>query len=214
MRKTLLVNSEYYHIFNRGTDRRTIFPNEEMFARFLQDMDEFNTTIPIGSIYENSFRKGRQLGNPVSKFGPQPKPLVAVVCYCLNPNHYHFILQQIEDRGIEKFMHRLGLGYTKYFNQRHERSGVLFQGPFRAIHIDSNEYLLHLSAYVNLNDRVHGLGNGVSKSSWGEYIGKDGFCAKEIVLTQFKNPAEYKDFALDALTVMQERKDMEKLLIE
>lgn len=214
MRKTLLANGEYYHIFNRGTDKRTIFPDEDMFARFLQSMDEFNTTIPIGSIYENSFRKERPLGNPVSKFGPKPKSLVAVVCYCLNPNHYHFILQQMEDRGIEKFMHRLGLGYTKYFNQRHERSGVLFQGPFKAIHIDSNEYLLHLSAYVNLNDRVHGLGNGVSKSSWGEYMGQGGFCAKEIILAQFKNAAEYKDFALDAFMVMQERKDMEKLLIE
>lgn len=214
MRKTLLANGEYYHIFNRGTDKRTIFSGENTFARFLQGMDEFNTTVPIGSIYENSFRKDSRLGNPVSKFGPESKPLVAVVCYCLNPNHYHLILHQLEDRGIEKFMHRLGVGYTKYFNQLHQRSGVLFQGPFKAIHIDSNEYLLHLSAYVNLNNRVHGLGNGVSKSSWEEYVGRGGFCAKEIILAQFKKPAEYKNFALDALTVMQERKDMEKLLIE
>lgn len=214
MRKTLFVNGEYYHIFNRGTDKRTVFPSKDMSTRFLQSMDEFNTTIPIGSIYENSFRKKDKLGNGVSKFVLEPKKLVAVVCYCLNPNHYHFILQQIEDRGIEKFMHRLGVGYTKYFNQRHERSGVLFQGPFKAIHIDSNEYLLHLSAYVNLNDRVHGLGNGVSKSSWEEYMGRGDFCTKQIVLGQFEKISDYRDFALDALAVMQERKDMGKLLLE
>ncbi len=216
MRKTLFVNGEYYHIFNRGADKRVVFSGRDLFARFLQGMKEFNTTVPIGSIYENSFRKKHKLklGNSVSKFEPEQKKLVSVVCYCLNTNHYHFILQQLEDRGIEKFMHRLGVGYTKYFNQKYKRTGVLFEGPFKAIHVDSNEYLLHLSAYVNFNNRVHRLGNRVSKSSWEEYTGRGDFCEKEIILGQFKNITEYKDFAFDALRTMQERKDMEKLLLE
>jgi len=219
MRKTLFVNGEYYHIFNRGADKRVVFLGRDSFARFLQGMKEFNTTVPIGSIYENSFRKKDQLGqfgNSVSKLVFEQKKLVAVVCYCLNPNHYHFILQQLEDRGIEKFMHRIGVGYTKYFNKKHERTGVLFEGPFKAIHVDSNEYLLHLSAYVNLNNWVHRLGNSVSKSSWEEYTytGRGDFCERGIILEQFKSVSEYKDFALSALQVTQERKDMEELLLE
>ncbi|MBI3335692.1 MAG: transposase [Candidatus Portnoybacteria bacterium] len=210
MRKVILTNGEYYHIYNRGTDKRVIFPEKDYLERFFESMGEFNTIEPIGSIYENSFRK-KHFGNAVSR----QRKLVNITCYCLNPNHYHFIIEQLVDRGIAKFMHRLGVGYTKYFNQRLDRSGVLFQGPFKAMHIDSNEYLLYVSAYVNLNDKVHRLRNGVSKSSYEEYVeNKESFCKKNIVLNQFKDVAEYKKFAEEALEIIRKRKDMEKLLIE
>lgn len=211
MRKTEFINDEYYHIFNRGTDKRVIFPQNYDFQRFYQSMELFNAIDPIGSIYENSF-----LGNRVSK-SKQPQKLVNFICYCLNPNHYHFILQQATNQGIERFMHRMGVGFTKYFNQKYQRSGVLFQGPYKAVYIDSNEYLLHLSAYVNLNDKVHRLGNRVSKSSWDEYTGvmarnKNGFCKKDIILDQFNTVSEYKKFAEDSLETIRERKDIEHLL--
>lgn len=214
MRKAQFVTGEYYHIFNRGVDKRSIFDGKYDYGRFMQSMEDFNTTEPIGSIFEHSFRKRLQLGNPVSKL-EKGKPLVGFVAYCLNPNHYHFILHQLVDRGIEKFMHKLGLGYTKYFNQKNRRSGVLFQGPFKGIHIDSNEYLLYVSAYVNLNNRVHSLGNGVSKSSWDEYFkNRAGFCDKGVILDQFKNFSEYRNFARGALKIMLERKEMNHLLLE
>lgn len=80
-------------------------------------------------------------------------------------NHlsFHFILEQISEKGIEKLMQRVGMGYAKYFNNKYKRSDSLFQGTFKAIHIDTNEYLLHLSAYINLNHKVHELGHLVSK---------------------------------------------------
>lgn len=218
MRKMNFANGEYYHIFNRGVDKRNIFANHEDYARFFQSVDEFNSINPIGSIYENSFRKN---GNQVSRKTPIniKKKLVGVICYCFNPNHYHFILKQLADRGIEKFMHKLGVGYTKYFNQKHDRSGVLFQGAFKAIHIDSNEYLLHLSAYVNLNNLVHKLGNSVSKSSWNEYMKLEGgktvdFCEKNAVLSQFRSTRDYKEFAEESLIGIKKRKDLEKLFME
>jgi len=222
MRKINFGNGEYYHVFNRGVDKRVIFLEQNELKRFFQSMEEFNTIEPIGSIYENSFRKDK-LGNSVSK----QEKLVNFICYCLNPNHYHFILEQLVDKGIEKFMHRLGIGYTKYFNQKYDRSGVLFQGAFKAVHIDTDEYLLHLTAYINLNNKVHQLGNrvsklGVFKSSWDEYIeyignkneNKNGFCEKNIILNQFKNALGYKKFAENSLKDIRERKDMEKLLLE
>ena len=219
MRKMKFVNGEYYHIFNRGTDKRIIFSEQSDLDRFFQGMIEFNTVEPIGSIYENSFRK-KELGNRISKYYKQQKKLVNFICYCLNPNHYHFILEQLNDKGIEKFMQRLGIGYTKYFNQKYERNGVLFQGAFKSIHINSNEYMLHLSAYVNLNNKVHKfeqLGNRISKSSWDEYMQNadiDNFCEKSIILNQFSSASEYKTFAEDSLKSIKERKDMEKLLLE
>lgn len=216
MKKFEFTNGEYYHIFNRGNNKRPIFIDDKDFSRFFQSMIEFNTIEPIGSIFENSFRK-KLLGHSMSKHGKDDKDekLVDFVCYCLNQNHYHFILKQFAEKGIEKFMQRLGNGYTKYFNNRHDCRGALFQGRYKAVYINSNEYLLHLSAYVNLNNRVHQLGHSMSKSSWDEYVlGGGGFCKKDIILNQFKNVVEYRGFVEDSLKVAKERKDMENILLE
>ncbi len=186
--------------------------------RFFKGLVEFNAVDPIGSLYENSReQRGGETATAQEK-------LVNLVAYCLNSNHYHLILEQLVDGGISEFMKRIG-GYTWYFNNKYERSGSLFQGVFKDVHIDSNEYLLHASAYVNLNNRVHKLGNGVptlvqSKSSWEEYMGGKGrgICEKEIILGQFRNVDEYKEFALSSLEATIERrsdlKDFDKFLLE
>lgn len=204
MRKTAFANGEFYHIYNRGTDRRIVFANNYDFQRFLQSMQEFNSVDPIGSIYQNSFHEP-QLRRPTSK-------LVNIACYCLNPNHYHMILEQCVNGGISEFMKRLSGGYTKHFNFKHKRSGVLFQGKFKANHIDSNEYLLHASAYVNLNGLVHKLKDKQFYSSWEEFIGADSevICKKNIILNQFQNKNEYKIFAKDALKNILTRKELVK----
>ena len=129
-----------------------------------------------------------------------------IICYALNKNHFHLLLKQLAERGIEKFMHRLGTGFSMYFNLKYRRSGSLFQGKFKAIHINSNEYLLRLSAYINLNDHIHQLGGKASKlsqTSWAEFItprsGDTKYCDTEIILGQFKNSKEYQRFAEEAL---------------
>jgi len=219
-RKVPLVTGEFYHIYNRGVDKRTVFSDESDLERCMKSLEDFNVIEPIGSIYEKSFADKR-FGGQASKSGK----LVNFVAYCVNPNHYHFLLEQVADNGIEKFMHRLGTGYTRYFNEKEKRSGSLFQGRFKAVHIDSNEYLLHASAYVNLNDRVHQLGGQASKlvqsrSSWGEYKGesKSNFCSKGIILEQFKNAKEYQKFAESSVEDTMERRadlrEMERDLLE
>ncbi len=217
------ANGEFYHIYNRGTDKRNIFSDEADQWRFIQSMKEFNVLDPIGSIYEHCCpwnRAQAEFGSKASKLVKNGKDevLVNIVAYCLNPNHYHFILQQVSEKGIEKFMQRLGTGYTKYFNNKEERSGGLFEGKFQAVHIDSNEYLLHVSVYVNLNDRVHGFGSKASKfseivpiksrSSWEEYMGKvkDELCEKSDILGQFKHQEAYRTFAENTLVGICERK--------
>ena len=148
-RKVEFAVGEYYHVFNRGVDKRDIFSNKNDVQRFLQGMREFNCTDAIGSLYLNGRREDKK----------PSKQIVNIIAYCLNPNHFHFILEEMEDMGITRFMHRLSGGYTTYFNLLNKRSGSLFQGVFKAKHINSNEYLLHASAYVNLNNKVHKLSN-------------------------------------------------------
>ena len=155
MRGELLVNDEYYHIYNRGVDKRAIVMDIYDSERFVQSMIDFNSTETIGSVYEYSFVK--------EKYENKDDTLVEIIAYCLNPNHFHLLLKQVVDNGISKYMHRLSTGYTNYFNLRYKRSGSLFQGKYKFKHIEDNDYLLHLSAYVNLNYKVHQLGSPTPK---------------------------------------------------
>lgn len=218
-RRNDFAEGEFYHVYNRGVDKRIIFSDSYDTQRFSKSMIEFNVIDPIGSLYENSFL---QLGGPTPK---SEEKLVNIIAYCLNPNHFHFILEQLTDGGVSEFMKRLGGGYTGYFNNKYERSGSLFQGKFKAIHIDSDEYLLHASAYVNLNEHVHQLGGRTPKlvqsiSSWREYTDErvKGICEKEIILGQFRDRDEYKEFALSSLESIvqrkEEMKDFDKFLLE
>ena len=184
------------------------------FDRFLQSMEEFNTIQSIGSIYENSFL------NQKLKLKRKKAKLVNIICYCLNLNHYHFILEQLVDNGISRYMKSLGGGFTKYFNGRYKRNGVLFQGQFKAKHIAFNEYLLHASAYVNLNNLVHKHRGNIFRSSFDEYFNNttNTLCEPKIILAQFKNKNEYKNFATSSLKDILARKelfeDLEQLLLE
>ncbi|KKQ35897.1 MAG: hypothetical protein US50_C0003G0017 [Candidatus Nomurabacteria bacterium GW2011_GWB1_37_5] len=215
MRKTPFINDNFYHIYNRGTDKRNIFSDQFDIERFIESMIEFNTLKPIKSLYLLSFNENKKNKNPEDN-------LVEIVAYCLNPNHFHLILYQKKEGGISEFMRRLGTGYTQFFNEKNKRNGVLFQGKFKSIHINSDNYLLHLSAYVNLNFKIHKLdqlSNPIAKlvrSSWDEYVGhnklKDNICWKEFVLNKFKNIKEYKDFALKSTIKIINKRDISKEL--
>lgn len=214
MRNLIFSKEEYYHIYNRGVDKRSIFDDPQDLLRFLQTMHEFNTLEAEGGIYIKSFKEKKKLRSSASK-------LVRFVTYCLNQNHYHFILQPLVDNGIQKFMHRLSTGYTKFYNEKYKRSGVLFQGKYKAKHISSNNYLLHLSVYINLNNRVHENLNepwleDFKFSSFKEYKYSEikGFCDTSLILEQFKSRDEYCKYAETVLEDIVKRKKQEKILQE
>lgn len=205
-------NNEYYHIYNRGVDKRDIFMDANDYFRFLKSLKEFNQTRPIISLYIRD-----RLNVAVSPL--QKDKLVEIVAYCLIPNHYHLILKQLKEGGISEFMKRVNGGYTGFFNFKNERDGSLFQGKFKSIHIDSNEYLLYLSAYVNYNYKVHGNEEKYWKfSSINEYLNgkkKNNLCKPKIILSQFKNKNDYKKYAENsAMEIKERREEMKKYLIE
>ncbi len=143
--------------------------------------------------------------------------LVNIIAYCLNPNHYHFILEQKEDEGIKIFMHKIGTGYTNYFNKKYDRTGSLFQGRFKATYVDSNKYLLHLSSYINQNYFIHGYGDEPWEySSVLDYIGrrKGTLCSKEIILNQSNSFQEYKNFMEENKFYFKDKKELRKYILE
>ena len=221
-RKVPFENGEFYHVYNRGVDKRVVFEDLSDSRRFLRSMVAFNDEYPAGSLFLHD-RLRSNSGSTATALKTEAetkKPLVNIVAYCLNPNHFHLLLEQVSDGGISEFMKRVSGGYTWYFNNKYGRTGSLFQGRFKSVHVESNEYLLHVSVYINLNDRVHSCGNRgstamvVSLSSWNEYVvtsdcgQEDDICKKDDVLNQFRNRQEYVKFAEQALLDIRERRGL------
>lgn len=190
MRNHIFEIGKYYHIYNRGSDKRDIILDEEDIKRFFQGLIEFNSEEPVKSIYLKNLKKYKfkELSSSTTQ------KLVDIIAYCINPNHFHLILSPLMEKGIEKFMQRIG-GYTRYFNEKYDRSGVLFQGRFKSKEILDDRYLTQLSAYVNFNnlDKDFKLISNLSKSSLQEYIKDEakGICNKTLVLNNFKTKEEY-----------------------
>jgi putative transposase len=154
VRRQPLITGEMYHIYNRGVDKRDIFSDKNDIYRFLESTKEFNREEKINSLANfHKYKQNSQIGaKPLSE-----KPLVYVIGYCLNPNHFHFILKQSVDNGITKFMHKLLGGYTSYFNIKNSRSGSLFQGTFKSQIITNENYFNKLIGYVNKNYLIHSI---------------------------------------------------------
>lgn len=171
----MIFANEYYHILNRGNDRNTIFFEKENYHFFLLRLQKYR-----------------------KRYGPK------LIAYCLMPNHFHLILHEKNGGSIHRCMHALGTSYTKAINKRYQRTGHLFQGPFKKVRIKTNNQLLHLSRYIHLNpveaDIVKQPENW-EHSSYREYVGLR--CGNDlqmdIILKQFNEPYTYSNFVMNEL---------------
>lgn len=143
--------NEIYHIYNRGIEKRNIFINDKDYVRFIHDLFEFNDrNAAINLAYHINQKQPKEIGLPKIKRQPR-ELLVELLAFCLMPNHFHLMIKQKMDNGIPKFMHKLGTGYTNYFNQKYERVGSLFQGSYKMTHINNETHFIHLPFYIHLN---------------------------------------------------------------
>lgn len=148
MRYEDLAVGECYHVFTRGVEHCPIFLDEQDHRRFYEGMFLFNDT-RSSVITHDAFR--RYLDVSFGQYCDTRNRLVNIVSFCLMSNHYHLLLEQIAENGISRFLHRLNMGYVKYFNLRHSRTGVLFDGRFQAVLIQKESQLEHVPKYIHLN---------------------------------------------------------------
>ncbi len=157
IRRQPLVTGEMYHVYNRGVDKRDIFSDKKDIYRFVESIKEFNREDNIKSL--SNLRKSKNISenSQIVALPLSGEKLVEVIGYCLNPNHFHFILKQVTDNGISKFMHKLQGGYSYYYNIKNARSGSLFQGKFKSQIIIDENYFNKLIGYVNKNYLIHNI---------------------------------------------------------
>jgi len=180
-RKTKFVQGEYYHIYNRGVDKRIIFLNNYDYQRFilLLHVLNINKNLKIRDLLkENSFEELLKIKND--------DPIVAIGAYCLMPNHFHLLLTPLIKDGISKFMLKLQTSYSMYFNNKNKRNGALLQGVFKSQHLDTDEYLRYMYSYIHLNPAK------LKDKNWKEYEPKDFNSLKEFVLNyKYSSIGEY-----------------------
>lgn len=152
----------YYHIFNRGVEKRRIFENAGDYSEFirylkiyLENPEDLRRDEPLLKL---NLVKGNLFGK------------LELIAYCLMPTHFRFLVKQTEKDAVTKFMRQLGTAYTMYFNRKYERVGPLFQGKFRAAKVDSPDQLLYLSRYIHQNPLSRGISlNDYEWSSFQNY---------------------------------------------
>jgi len=135
---------ELYHALNRGVEKRTLFLDDKDRLRFVHNLYEFNNTAPAPE-----FTGCRDFVNPDIRVGRER--IVDLHGWCIMDNHYHLLLSERIDGGMSLFLRKLNVGYANYFNEKYRRSGTLFQGRTKKIHVNSDAYFLHILNYIHLN---------------------------------------------------------------
>ncbi len=174
-RKDIITAGNCYHIYNRGNQKNKIFFERENYLFFLRNWRKY---------FDGT---------------------LDLFCYCLMPNHYHFLLKPLDD----DFSHRMQnftISYVIAFNKRYNRVGHLFQGNFKAKPVQDNNVLIHLTKYIHLNPVIAGLVSEPQHwafSSYRDYVKiRNGTLVKpELIFEQFDNYLEYKKFVEAALNI-------------
>ncbi|MCR4306268.1 MAG: transposase [Candidatus Daviesbacteria bacterium] len=182
-RTKIYSENSYYHIYNRGVEKRLIFLDQQDYAVFLHYLKEY--LLPKN---EKDLRE--QLSNPNTSYKEKDKIIkllrlnnfadeITLLAYCLMPNHFHFFIKQTSSQSIDKFMNSLCTRYTMYFNRKHKRVGSLYQGVYKAVSINQENQFIYLSKYIHKQSKLHStnlqgqaLRGWEQPSSYPEYLGK------------------------------------------
>ncbi|KKR34011.1 MAG: hypothetical protein UT63_C0008G0010 [Candidatus Gottesmanbacteria bacterium GW2011_GWC2_39_8] len=217
-RNLVLSTGEIYHVFNRGVERRTIFSNKYDFDRALETINFYRfSDLPIR--YSHYMRLDNRRKEEVFKAINVTE--VSILAFCLMPNHFHFVLRQEKDKGISTFISNFSNSYSKYFNTKNDRVGPLLQGIFKAVRVETDEQLIHLSRYVHLNPVASYLikDNLLEKYEWSslpEYLGlvERSISEPQLVMGQFKNKQEYMVFVRDQINYAKQLESIKHLIME
>jgi len=232
MRKELFTIDNYVHVYNRGNRKAEIVRTTADKWRFLQTFRFFNDfhssqnilrkVIEVKSLSVsdtdrlNSFESVFEMGWPPN--WPEKDPLVKILSYCLMPNHFHLLLKEIRKGGISKFMQKLGIGYTNYFNLKYQEVGKVFQGSYKAKLVNEEMYLKYLCIYIqvinvlelfpgglkmalrNFNDAMKFV-DDYPFSSHLDYAGlrRSLIIDKDVLGELFPTPEDYRKFVHDSV---------------
>jgi REP element-mobilizing transposase RayT len=220
-RKVPIVDGEYYHIYNRGNSKQKIFLDKEDYDYFVKCLYCCNTY------------KGFKFREDVIKQGidafdfDREETIVSIGAWVLMPNHFHIYIttshksdlwREVEKNRISEFMRKISTAYARYFNAKYGRTGGLFEGKFKSVHIKNDNQAKYLFSYIHLNSvklidskwKENGINDVkralefIYKYKWSSYKDHIGELRKEFKILDLGNFPKYffgiKDFNKEILT--------------
>lgn len=220
-RKEYLASGEYYHIFNRSVAKQPIFHSKYDYLRLIK-LINFYRFKENNVKFSRFLNLNRQLRAQYLDSLYMTNEKVEILCFALMPNHYHFILKQIEENGISSFIRIIQNSYAKYYNIKNDRSGALFLAPFKSVRIESEEQLIHTSRYIHLNPLTGYL---IKESyeleqypytSFKDYLSEfpRKFVSTQSIMSLFTNNDAIKSFTYDRISYQRDLKEIEHLMMD
>lgn len=220
-RKDIIAPGQIYHVFNRSVERRPVFTNKREYQRMLDILSYYRHTdltmrySQFKSLPEVARKDMRELLEQRQKFE------VELYAFALMPNHFHLLIKQVTHKGISSYLSNISNSFAKYFNIRHKRTGSLWQRPFKAVRIENDEQMLHVSRYIHLNP----VSSYVIKeneldcypwTSLPEYLNvqKSGICDSRMIRDHFKTITAYRSFIHDQVGYAQELEKIKHLSVD
>lgn len=215
-----LVNGEYYHVYNRGVALQPTYSTKRDYERFMLCLSYYRfNNLPFKLSRFLQITKNEQ-ESIISTLELKNDKSVDLIAFCLMPNHFHILVQQLTDGGISKFMKQVADSYTRYYNVKFDRVGPLFQGAFKAVRVENDNQLIHLSRYIHLNPLVSYVVREIDffKYPWSSlknYVSGDfQFIDPQVVLANFKSSQNYLQFILDQADYGKELEKIKHLVLE
>lgn len=215
------ANDQIYHVYNRGIDHRPTFTNRTELTRGMMVIDFYRFVKPPIRLSKFLELSNEERDRITKEIKSRNDKLIDLLAFCLMPNHFHFVVRQLHIDGISKFLANFQNSYTRYFNVKGTRIGPLFLDQFKAVRIETDEQLLHVSRYVHLNPLTSYVVKQFDDllkypwSSFGEYInGKPSICEINTILGFFKHSRDYVSFVKDNASYQRELDKIKHLVLE
>lgn len=204
------TKDSYYHVYNRGVEKRIIFVDDEDYNTFYYYL--FVYLAPL----ERSARRYREV--PLRLAHKNLHEEVSLVSYCLMPTHFHLLLFQKPADGVTRLMKQLTNAYTQYFNEKYKRSGPLFAGRYKAAPLTTDEELTHLSRYIHLHPVMAKL-TDTPEYRWSSYEEFTDPTPRNLttpkrILSRFPSIYMYKKFVIDRKDYLKKMEKISHLTID
>ena len=214
------VVDHVYHVFNRSIARQTIFIDRYDHERALDLVNFYRfRKPPLRFSHYKRLSKEKKVEFEKT-FMIDKSPMLEILAYCIMPNHFHFLLKPKINNAVSDFMRNLQNSYSKYFNTKRKRTGSLFQSMFKALRMETDEQLIHVSRYIHLNPTTSYLIEAENLetyewSSFRDYVSDiQSNVNKEMVLSHFKSAEDYRKFVFDQVEYQRELDKIKHLTIE
>ncbi len=207
-------NGSFYHVFNKSIANYKIFANDENKQKFINTLCYYNSTKTKLSF---SVFLRNQSNYQANILLPKIEGINKFLSYCIMPDHYHLLLKIISDNKLSKYIGDVENSFSRYFNKKNNRKGPLWQSRFKAVLIDSDEQMLHVSRYIHLNPTTSGLVSNPqdwSFSSYNEIISSNNVLKDYLVEISIRNPKKYQIFVENHKNYQRKLKLIRRLILE